>query len=558
MKKILLIFAAAFASMAVSAQKVPAFKVSPAQFESNKTITTLSKGGMSEFEQLVAKQNKTVKPQAPVLAQDAQQSLRKAPRKVVEPKGEAKPYSFSGYVATWLGLMMADGIADQVVFDGKDVYVQSLFPAEYEELWAKGTMSVSAAGDTIVTFSKDLMIGEAEIYDDNYLPINVTLSVCECKLTEDGSDVTPVEDLVMTVKNGSLIVEDDVENPQRIVSLAAYQMGEYVGLLSYGYCSQLDPVTIPLNLVEIPASATVSQYVFDFTDINLAPVCTLGSVAVDGNDYYFTNLGFNGTVKGTKKDGKIHVSLGQYLGIQTYYLFNSAIKTNWEYDEETWELIYDNLDELVLTYDEETKIYTVEGESVVSVAVNLSGLTTDGGGGIAVSPFQGLKAATPADPSSVTVEYYEDYGQYFIMGNVINKDVDGNYIEPKNMELAIIADGEPIEFTPEDGYYITESITWMPYGWTDDQGGYDISFASTQPYLYIYDGLFEKLGMQVRYTCDGVTQYSNIVYPTEETGIATALVPEDKPFTGFYDLQGRISRQAKGIVIKNGKKLMVK
>ena len=184
-----------------------------------------------------------------------------------------------------------------------------------------------------------------------------------------------------------------------------------------------------------------------------------------------------------------------------------------------------------------------------------------------ISPVKNVPQ-TPADPTDFTVyDMRAEYDRWVISFRVPDVDIDGNYLDPSKMELAVLTDGEVTTFTPEEGYFLNEEVDWMPYGFTDAYGGYDLAFNSPNPYLYIAQGLYTELGIVIRYTSGGETHYSNALSYNIETGEYTVLPFDDgtvsiRPINtarqqASYNIMGqRIATPQRGITIINGKKVM--
>lgn len=548
MKKFLLVVAAAIIAVSASAQVSTSLKVNPKPFESTlKTEPIAQVKGFSGVPNLAVKQLN--------IAGAEVQPINKAPqKKVVTPAGTPKWYTMNAYCYSWYGVYYYTGLADQVSTDGNDIYVKTLFPASYSELWAKGTLN--EAGDE-VTFPDDEYIG---VYYDTY-----DLAPVELVLSEDGNSIEGYKELVMKKDGDRIYVDDDVDNPTRYIALGAFLDGEFAGYLTYSLCLDLNPVEQELNQVVVPETATETKYAYSYSDSYGAKNAALGTVAVDGNDVYFDHLALGyGWVKGTRDGNTVLVPSGQFLGGDTgYFTFFNCCK-NFGTDDD-YNTTYDLVDNFSLTVDGD--VYTQTNEEETPTLLTTDGTVYDYTYGYEIKPYAGAKPAVPSDPSSLFIyDYTSYYGQYCFGGSTPNVDVNGDYMDPNCMEVSIWEDGDILTFTADDGYSLSEDVDWMPYGWMDDNGGYDLAYYSLSPYFYLYESLFTELGMQVRYTVDGVTNYSNVVYidldgntrtdyvGTIATGINNVNTTSN---SAIYNLAGqRVSNNFKGIVIKNGKKFM--
>lgn len=96
-------------------------------------------------------------------------------------------------------------------------------------------------------------------------------------------------------------------------------------------------------------------------------------------------------------------------------------------------------------------------------------------------------------------------------------DAEENRLDPEGFEVALWIDGKLHTFDPADGYKMKEPMTWIPFGFHDDDTDImnmysRISFMDSSIHLDFNDIQFEEAGIQFRYTKDGETTYSNIVY----------------------------------------------
>jgi hypothetical protein len=201
-----------------------------------------------------------------------------------------------------------------------------------------------------------------------------------------------------------------------------------------------------------------------------------------------------------------------------------------------------------MIYDPETGKYTAYSDDVnyYFVGVYIStGQLYQYAYNYVVEPFAGFKPAIPADAHDLQISdmYYAYYGAYLFFYTIDPLDVNGKTLNPEFLSYYIYVDDEIYNFTHDVYTKLTEDMTLIPYGFSEDWDFWD-------GYTYLYENLFETVGVQTVYTVDGVTNYSNVVSVDLEGNTYTMPAPQDidglenmnvKEVTSvdFYDAQGR-------------------
>ena len=208
------------------------------------------------------------------------------------------------------------------------------------------------------------------------------------------------------------------------------------------------------------------------------------NVAVDGNDVYFQNFSDylpEAWVKGTKNGNVITFPekqfVGEYSGYESYAFYDGDV---------------------VFTYDAEADTYTAEGE-IYGV---LGDQYYDGHYFNPVIKKVADKAAMPADPEITDMEKNGSYGWY-IDFNVPAVDVNGEDLAIGKLSYMIYSDtqGEvsPLTFTPATHTELTQDMTEIPYGFTEN---YD--FYADEIYLNdLYSADWTRIGIQSIYRGGG-------------------------------------------------------
>lgn len=279
--------------------------------------------------------------------------------------------------------------------------------------------------------------------------------------------------------DGSIYIEEWI---YRVLSTGDYA-GYYLTPLYVGG-STLTPAE-PLKVTTFPEGVVATEYVMTY-DSGSKSV----NLAVDGSDVYIQGMSEycpEACVKGTKDGNLVTFPAMQYMG---------------EYADMTSYFFYNG--ETVFTYDPEKDTYTAKGQ-VFGVLGNqyYDGNYTNP----VIAPVE-EKAVMPANPA-ITALTNGNYGWY-IDFNVPLQDVNGDPILGSKLTYIIYTDVEkevaPLTFTPATHEMLTEELTEIPYGFTENWDFYD-----TQIYLNdLYSEDWNKIGIQSIYYGGGETNATEI------------------------------------------------
>lgn len=273
--------------------------------------------------------------------------------------------------------------------------------------------------------------------------------------------------------------------------------GDYDGYALTPYWvegSTLTPSEGP-QLVVLPEGVEAADYVMSYKDSDGASATTPVKVAVDGNDVYvqgISNYIPEAWVKGTKDGNQVTFAANQYVGEYGTYGSSYAFYNG----------------DAVFTYDAETESYSATGK-IFGV---LADKYYDGNYTDPVMEKVVEKAATPADPS-ITALKNGNYG-YYITFNIPLVDTDGNNLLASKLSYEIFTDVEkevsPLTFTPATHSRLTENMTVIPYGFTENYDFYD-----NQIYLNdLYSADWNKIGIKSIYTGGDETHETEIQWYT--------------------------------------------
>jgi len=168
-------------------------------------------------------------------------------------------------------------------------------------------------------------------------------------------------------------------------------------------------------------------------------------------------------------------------------------------------------------------------------------------------------AATPATPTDL--EYEETQYGPAILFDVPREDVDGKKLRKDKLfyQIYYMFGGKEYVYTLQasDYKYLKSDMDVIPYSFTDD---YDIFTDGDTKTVYLYgtDG-WEKVGVKSIYKGGGKTHESEIVwYDIVDTGISQVNAAQQNGGKAFNLAGQQVKQGYKGIVIKDGKKFMVK
>ena len=253
---------------------------------------------------------------------------------------------------------------------------------------------------------------------------------------------------------------------------------------------------------------------------------SLVNVGFQGDDVYVQGLYSGlpeGWVKGTISDGKVVFKSGQYIGADAYHQYLLAANAEELYDAD-WEEYYTSYSlrdgDIVFDYDAATK--TLSNSNCFLINAGKDDISYSAAFDKAsIYPFTEV-AATPAAPVIFVYEPYgyadhDYYGWGYIDFDLKCSDVDGNFILPEKLSYAFYArvgDQEiRLDFSPEYFQYLEETMTEIPYGFTE---GWDFYADGSNHYFYFYTTGADAYGIQAIYRGAGEERKSEIAWV--ETG----------------------------------------
>ena len=344
----------------------------------------------------------------------------------------------------------------QVIVDGTDIYIAGLAYFA-NKAWIKGTISGATA-----TFPASQQVDDDESYPEWISGSNDGQTICDVVFNFDQE--TGV--LECTTKYiGECAVED------------AFSIYAYWTQPTFTKEQPAGP-----EVVEVPDGLETEEYVLTARNYkNDADVSVSVQIGFDGNDVYIQGLSTwitEAWVKGTLNDATITFASGQYFGnYANYDMFLNTLVG----------------EDVIFDYDAEAG--TLTAQNTFFLVDNSSNYFDSYRGAVLKKVVE--KAAMPANPEIKGLEE-SNYG-YVVEFNVPLLDINGEPLVASKLSYIIYADTKgtiaPLTFTSETHSRLTEEMTEIPYGFTDN---YDIY--STYIYLNdLYSADWTRLGIQSIY-----------------------------------------------------------
>lgn len=416
--------------------------------------------------------------QANGMTRTTKQVTRLASESLVTPPDGATPVTYYT-IAGKFNLSTQNGWVDhtsdmstiEVIINGTDIYMKGL--SYYaKEAWIKGTIEGSTA-----TFPNAQQIDEDEEYPEWILG------------SDDGGET--LNDIVFTI---------DPET-RDLVSQTAYigETGSNTAFQKiYGYWTRpsfslsepaAPEVVVAPDGLETEEYAVTARNYKDEADVSVAV-----KIGFAGNDVYIQGLSTylpEAWIKGTLNGTTITFAANQYLGNynKTYDMFlNSLLGANvvFEYDQTTGTLTAQNE---VFLIDNSDYYFDSYRNAVIKKVVE--------------------KAATPATPS-ITEIRETNYGDVLVF-DVPLTDVNGEGLLSSKLSFVfykdILHEESPVTFTPEYFTKLTEEMTEIPFGFTENWDIYN-----GQIYLNMPHADWNRIGIKSIYRGGGEEHESEIFW----------------------------------------------
>lgn len=479
----------------------------------------------------------------------------------IEPQGTPQWYIMDSYVETGRGTEMVHGFVGHVSKsdDGQHVYFSTLFPTSYETLWVHGKVEGST-----VTIDHNEVVGIYSETDGREI-YNYELKVGE-PIFGAGDAIVGMRDVVFKTDGSHYYIDDDLEAPDHPMMLYAEEEGYGYLPFDWTFCNDLYPYTKSLDLVTLPDGAEQKTYTYRYKD-NSGQECTaVGHVATVGNDYYFdmlTDLETHPWVKGTRSGNTITLDKGQLITRDVQYQFFAGLDSQTMRTQPFTLTINEATGELTRGDVAENKSFAIA--YVFNAAQNASWFTSvaydfsiapfkDGGGGIELR-----------NPENVQSGYYSELDQHYITFYQTPKAFDGTQLNPDSFGYYIYVDGERFTFSRNQYPYLKwESTEFIPYNYTDDAMMGDIYYDNITTVLFYFKD-YKTLGVQSVYRLDNGSEIHSDIVTVDKLNNVTILPDAISQLSAdsvlpatWYDLSGRRTRNGNGIIVANGRKMLMK
>ena len=362
---------------------------------------------------------------------------------------------------------------------------------------ADGKIAATAQLDPdSITFTIDLTAGTLKGHSGQYIGVSSNSNILS-----QSEDATAYKNAFAIAEDGSASITAVFEGSDR-----ALRFNNNIGQERFRYYKNTNQKPIALykkigetvepepeetGVVLLPEGAEVFEYNMAYINPSSGEEASKPiNVAVVGNEVYFQGMSQylpEAWVKGTLDGNQVTFAANQLMGSygsygESYFFYNG---------------------ETVFTYDADANTYSTTGQ-IFGV---LADQYYDGRYQDPVLTKVNEVAGVPATPTISGIEgtTYGDVVDF----NIPTVDVNGNAMATSKLSYQFFVDDEetPLEFTTEYFSKLTENMTVIPYGFTED---YD--FYSDYIYLNMPHDTWVRLGIQSIYTGGGEENKSEIFW----------------------------------------------
>ena len=260
-------------------------------------------------------------------------------------------------------------------------------------------------------------------------------------------------------------------------------------------------------------------------------------------------------IKCSVSNGKVTVPTRQYLGADENYNSHVYVLTGDAFVQTQGEssfFNYELMPSIQMNVAESGNNFAAEYPTslVVNAGPNSLYIISD----VVAPAFEEMedKPMTPADPIFTAEDITKSTNFHKLKFTIPTVDVNGKDLNTNELYYNVYYNDAPYEFTPELLIGLTESITDIPYAFSDSY--YDIIFsASTGRHtVYFYDKEYKIIGVQSIYRGGGEERRSNVVWVVNPaTSITDVAASRPVKSVDYFNMAGqRISQPTAGICIK--------
>lgn len=325
------------------------------------------------------------------------------------------------------------------------------------------------------------------------------------------------------------------------------------------------------KMVKRPEGAELMKFVFSYEWGNWPEFGRMEKFingAIVGNELYLNSPYIDDPdqwFKGTIADGKVTFKCGQMMGIDPEFGRYLYLRGGNMQKKDDGYYYYTDAEELVFDWDEEKQGFAKNTNLSIYVSRGYGqrGYNTNYDFASAELYVENVADLLPPSWYSFCEKgTFDDYGYSYAQVSIPTVDSEGNKLNTDNLYYSIyIGDANTPFVFAADTYTndLTEDMTEIPF----NMNGIDFYPYSPGSEIHAFFTYFSiddlKMGVQtVYYDSKGERHTSEIVYNQTE-GIRNIEQNAHQTPNIYYNLQGqRLSGPRKGIVICNGKKILVK
>lgn len=453
------------------------------------------------------------------------------------PEGSIKTYDMSTCQVYMNDKYDYSGIkTDAVVSDnGNKLWFKDFITAYGFGTWIYGDIK----GDTLYIKSGQ------HIYHQDPIDNMPTIDLYIKSGTVSGSDFFTTDDEFI-----KLIIDKDgtIRTPDNKGIAAVDQYGDVLGK-NYAYI--LKEFDAAKETIIPPTGLADTQYCLKYNDNLGNPIYRLVNVKTDetNKNMYIQGMtntyNLNGWIKGTINNNTISFAQRQYQGIAEDLFFDFFYPGTKDYSQPNGYALTENL---VFTRNPITGDLTTDGSALEMIGDKILAGSFDNPSLMPYTPH----ATIPAKPQMLDYsDYRNDYGFIVLRFNIAPIDIDGKYIDPKDITWRLIVDGQPYTFNKSTYKNLKEDTETFNWGFSD---GMDIVFEACGLYnIWLYDNCHD-IAAECSFTYDGQT-YTSVSDPIHiednTTEINNAITNMPNTSVRYYDMQGHAVLSPKhGIYIR--------
>lgn len=455
---------------------------------------------------------------------------------VAEPEGDEKVY-----VTNWMqmfGNYIVDntGLAHRVRFASDGAVYFYDFMSMGLDYWIEGEIDENG----IITIPTHQVIPQYEVMKDYKVDLTLELSTFEFEDDVMYSAIDlDADSFTLKLQPDGSIVSTDIDLPweERVYPVAFYKDKVYA------LCGAMTMVPCSDEVVTPPSDIAPQDYSYSYRQQDLFAKANLVKGIIDGDDFYVQGLCPSIPEEWLKgrfnaDHSKLIFESGQYIGYGQYHHFFSAAHHNPDANPDdpsvpNW--LQD--DELVLTVSPDGKGFVFDYDRYLAVTINgdVSYVLRSS----KLTPAPPAKYAAPMKPvitAGNELLWIEADFLPFVQPNV---DVDGNYLDVKNLSWRMYYDDELFTFDPSEYGIFVNPETELPYCF-EDRWDFIVYEDVMEQCVCIYRTDYRTIGVESVYRDGDECYVSERAYFYNPT-VSADEIEADRQTVGceYFDISGR-------------------